>query len=103
MSGELTRSQAIVLRELVRAGERYVTAAELAVALDYPNEAWVDRPQHVGTPLACHRAQAMVQRIRSRFGHDVIETQRGVRAAGGYRLGARGWELLGPGVREVVG
>lgn len=99
----LSRSQAIVLRELVRAGSSYVPAAQLADALGYPAAVWEERAAHSGTPLACHRAQAVIQRLRVRFGHDLIETAPSwSHPRGGYRLSERGWALLGEGVREVV-
>lgn len=96
----LSTRQAIIVRELVRAGGGYVTVSQLADALGYGEEVWERYPSHRANsaPRAYHLIQAHIRLIRDKFGEDVIQASRGHgrgKPSMGYRLTRQGWDLIG--------
>lgn len=96
----LSTRQAIIVRELVRAGGGYVTVSQLADALGYGEEVWqpyISRKSS-NSPLAHHRVHAHIGQIRRKFGKEIIEGFRGScrgTPSMGYRLTRQGWDLIG--------
>ena len=99
----LTERQAAVVLELARVPGGHVPPDQLASAMKLPPETWTPRyPGHRET-VGMNLVQSVIQQLRRRFGHDIIEGSRGSgpgRPSRGFRLTERGWELLGPAWRE---